>query len=112
MHSSAVDTRMPGVTSASPRRFAETLVVPHRNEVAVDGVVLTSARCDLERAQQRREPPGALPVPALGNAIEQARAIRIAAARGIDERARRHRRNLDHASIGVYARSLAAESHD
>ena len=54
-------------------------------------VVLAAARADLERAERRGELAGALPVPVVREAVEQARAVRIAAAGRVDDRRRLRR---------------------
>ena len=82
---------MPGARLLYQRSTRKCFAYERCDRIAVEGVVLAAARADLHRAQQRREPAALLPVPALRHAVEQSRAVRVAAARRIDELRGRHR---------------------
>ena len=62
----------------------EVPLVQVRQFVARMAVVLPAAAGDFQRSHQRGEPPGGLPVPALLDAVQQAGAVGIAAAGGVD----------------------------
>src|SRR5205814_265873 len=74
----------PEAPTRSPEVRMESLVVSGCDAIAADGVILSAARRDLERAQGGRETPGALPVPALDDPVQEPGTERIAAARRLD----------------------------
>src|SRR6185436_14471307 len=78
-----------------PYRYIEVLLEAGANLVARETMVLAAAMRDLQRAQQRCEAPGGLPVPAVGEPIQQTSAIGVAAPRRIDHLLRSCARDLD-----------------
>ena len=100
----------------APSRASPQDSAPNRSwyaradRVAVDGVVLPAATRDLERAQERREPARSSPVPAVRDAVEQSRAIRVAAPGRIDQRRRRAPRESRSYAPSTWMREPSAPS--
>src|SRR5690606_17765976 len=83
-----------------------------RDRVTIDRMVLRSLAFDLDRAHQAAEPGAAQPVPAAGQAEQQAAAIGVTAPGRIDRPA--HRRRLDRraSAVVVEDRTLATPGDD
>ena len=75
-------------------------------------MVLSAAMRDLDRAHDCRQTPRPLPLPALFDAVEQAGAVGVAAAGGVEDRVGRRTRNIVTPSIGVNVRAGRAERND
>src|SRR6185503_4586858 len=75
-------------------------------------VILGALHGDLDRAHERCNAPGRLPIEPAQDAVDQAGAIRIAAAGGIQDLARRGAGNMVHLAIGVDHRPFGAAGDD
>src|ERR1044071_8694793 len=64
------------------------------------------------RSHQGAEPAGRLPIPAVGEAVEQPRTVRVAAARGIDDACGFNARDFVALTAGDDQRALRAEGAD
>src|SRR3990172_9358145 len=75
-------------------------------------VILSAAAGDLDRAEQRGQASGGLPVPALLDAVQQAGAIGIAASGRVEQRGRLGAGDDDLLAVGVDGRAFAAAGDD
>src|SRR5882672_10404332 len=73
-----------------------------------EGVVLRPLVLDLDRAHEARDSARRLPVEVVEQTVEEPRAVRVAAARGVLDRLRLHGRNLVALLLRVDHRALAA----
>src|SRR5204863_6029811 len=69
--------------------------------VEAHGMVLSAARCDLDRAHQRSEPSGFRPVETRGKTVKKAGPIGITATGGIDHFRCLNAGNLEPLAVGV-----------
>src|SRR5438552_2156977 len=96
----------------SERSLSKALLVQGCDLLALDDVILATTRGDLHRPEERGEPPGALPVPTIGDPVEKPRAIRVAATGWIDQSGWLHRRNLQHGPTDMDERALSSARDD
>src|SRR5688572_3193870 len=97
---------------ASLERFAERFFELTPDLLACRGVVLPAAVGDLDGTHHRGQARATLPAPAARHAVEQTRAVGVAAARGVDHRLGTDGLHVDAFSIRVDARALATAGHD
>ena len=99
------------IRSRLPWHFAERVAVPRSHQVLIECVVLAAAARNLDRTHHRGEVACRLAIPVLGDAMEQACAIGIAAAGRIDDRRRPDGGNRVSRAVGVNDRAFAAQRH-
>src|SRR5688572_11664170 len=100
------------LTRRELQRGTKILPIAGGKFVAGEPMVLRAARFDLDRAEQRSDPAGGLPVPAMNEPVKQARPISVATSGGIDHRFRPGRRDDDFAFSGMNLRALRAPRDD
>src|SRR5687768_5590842 len=110
--STAASINRPLFIALSPGRIAERSAEPAFNFVARGAMVLGPAVGDLERAHHGAKFTRSGPVPAMGDAVKQPGAIRIAAAGGIHYRLRRHAGHLVALAGSQDHRALRAQRVD
>src|SRR5882672_4275906 len=88
--------------SGSPSQVGPEIAAEQASDfVPIHRVILRAARSDLDRSHQGGESSRLLPVETRNDAVEQARAVRIAAARGIDDGLRLGAGNVDSIAVGI-----------
>lgn len=95
-----------------PGQVAKRLPVTLADLVARRGVALAALVRDLDRTHHRRQRAGALPVPLVGDAVEQAGAVGVAATGRIDDGIRFDAGDFNALSMGVDARTFGTERDD
>ena len=93
--------RIVAITSLTPAELGRGIAV-----------VLRAVLLDLDRAHERGDPAGDLPVEPPLQAVQQARAVGVAAAGRVVDCGRRYRRDVDAMAARVDAGSLATSGHD